>query len=58
MLIYLLIAAVAYVAGAFSHKWAAAAFKDTTGLDAQAVADQAKQSAANVVGKAESSVKG
>lgn len=32
----------AYVAGAFSHKWAAAAFKDTTGLDAQDVANQAK----------------
>lgn len=42
MLTYLLIAAVAYVAGCFSHKWAAAAFKDATGKDAQAVADVAK----------------
>lgn len=42
MLTTILIAAVAYVAGCFSHKWAAAAFKDTTGLDAQDVANQAK----------------
>jgi len=35
------VAVIAYVAGCFSHKWAAAQFKDATGLDAQAVADKA-----------------
>jgi hypothetical protein len=33
---------VAYVAGCFSHKWAAAAFKKATGKDAQDLANKAK----------------
>lgn len=41
-MLYLLVAVIAYVAGCFSHKWAANAFKDATGKDAQAVADSAK----------------
>jgi hypothetical protein len=42
MLTYLLVAAVDYVAGCFSHKWAAKAFYDGTGVSAQGLADQAK----------------
>lgn len=42
MLVYLGIALIAYVAGCFSHKWAATAFKDATGKDPQAVADSVK----------------
>jgi hypothetical protein len=42
-MLYLLVGLVAYVAGCFSHKWAAAALQDTTGVDAQSVADKLKK---------------
>ena len=41
-MLYLVVAFIAYVAGCFSHKWAAAQFKDATGKDAQDVANAAK----------------
>lgn len=41
MFSYFAVAAISYALGAFSHKWAAAYFKSTTGLDAQAVANKA-----------------
>lgn len=37
---YAIVAIIAYIAGCYSHKWAAAAFKDATGEDAQALADK------------------
>ena len=40
---YAVVAIIAYIAGCFSHKWAAARFKDATGQDAQALADKAKK---------------
>lgn len=39
---YVIVAIIAYIAGCFSHKWAASAFKDATGKDAQAMADSVK----------------
>lgn len=39
MLLTALIAFAAYVAGCFSHKWAAKAFYDGTGVTAQSAAD-------------------
>lgn len=39
---YVIVAIIAYIAGCFSHKWAASAFKDATGKDPQAVADSVK----------------
>lgn len=44
MISYAIVAVIAYVAGAFSHKWAAAAFKSETGVTAQDVADKIKDS--------------
>lgn len=41
-MITIIAAIVAYAAGCFSHKWAAAAFKDVTGKDAQDLAIKAK----------------
>lgn len=43
MLTYALVAFVAYVAGCYSHKWAAKAFYDGTGVTAQSAADAVKK---------------
>lgn len=51
MLTYAVVAFAAYVAGCYSHKWAAKAFYDGTGLDAQKVADQTKNKLSDI-GKA------
>lgn len=44
-MLYVLVGLVAYVAGCFSHKWAAKAFYDGTGISAQSVADKVKAKA-------------
>lgn len=43
MIITALVAFVAYVAGCFSHKWAAAVFSKNTGYDAGGVAAAVKK---------------